>query len=1032
MYKIWITGIEQKFGCITGLLVLSVLLAVTQSVHAQQRETDTLRVGVILLQGNDEASLAAEAEAVLLLPELHAEAVERTEFDRVLDEQALSLSAMSDPNSALALGKALRADALLILEPNEQFLQARVMDTVHGVVIAESLVQKRKPDAFMPTLRSTLARALEKVRVSAEDMVYVSVMGVSAAADIDQLKPVASQLGPLIRADLQAIPRVRIVEREQLAQIQRENQLAGGGGAAVGAAVVIEGELRPVDDGKRVALSIIVSEPGKEESITLDSGATDIDIKALRAISSEHIRKHMKMVESTEAVQAGPDEAAAILARTYWRVMHQDYKDAEGRTEAALLIDGSLDKLDQAWWIYYQLGVSGIYVEPPLEAERAIHAIRRHHEIKFAITRDPSKRREFRNTSRLNPIHYDVAYTMARTEADWREIDRIDRVTDQWFELAAIDRRERGESIVPLLRFRLETLPWSARTPEAYIEQAKALIQRIRQESVPDDWFGGDPAVMPFHEHMMQWWNYVHHPEAVGIKYGSKEIQPLFEWMLTQDDSGLRILAYWYKMSCGPEDEQAAAADMLLRLLFETKGFHNPGYDEVGLSINGYYPQLADEATLLLYNRRALGGWFDGFLDRVEKTRSIDPLLNWYSRDLTQMIETGDDEQMHARRFNRTVRLLDQIECQEDRLSDKKYLLEALAKLQSKFDDIAAHRNDTNPWGLYDAKPIEVEGMTDEMLRPDTYYLAGGDGDKDRALYIAWATRERHVWVFTRCALSGGKLTEIGRGKLVPLGVFYEPSFQMAVCGEHLIVGGVDGLLVFSERDGTSSKFGPEQGLPGAFVRSLAVMGDRVLLGSDNGLSLFNPEAGTLVPLTNALAAEAKTPLDRVPPYHVENLLPVEEFNRCLFTVLGNFAVGSQGIWQYDFKTQIVKRVQDSKSVFNTWRFRGDIVGIRSFEHGFLRYDPQVDAFVVYDDFPYDIEPWYYLLKSNSTPIIVRDHLIARDSYILDTEGRTYMRFDHDIEWKYGAVLDSNSVFLGYPFMLKNARQPAMWIMTRR
>lgn len=1013
-------------SCFLLVFIIGWLVA---PVDAGPAEIKPLRVGIVLLHADDAARLA-EAAAIDLLPDFGVQSVERTEIDRMIKEQALSVSDLADPTEALRLGVALRADALLILEPNKQYIHARVMDTRHGVILGEALLEIEQPESFANVLRAILARALQKVRIPAEEMVYVSVMGVTASADVESLKTAAGQLGPLIRADLQAIPYVRVVEREQLAQIQRENQLADGEVSQFGSAIVIEGELRPVDDGHKTVLVVIITSQDLRKTISVKAEPIAPVITDLRASARGLIASHLGVVEADGPVLAGASEAAAILARTHWLAMHHDYDGAEGRVEAALLIDDSLESLDVAWQIYYQLAYanSRLHSESPLNDGRVIRAIRRHHELKFQMLRHPSRARSFQNNDHLYPIHFEIALVLAETDEHRRVIADIRRITDEWFDLAMTDRRTRGESIIPLLRFRLRTLVLAVDTPEEYVKQAKDLVKRIRAEATIDDWGHGDPAVMPFRDNFDDFYGYPDSDAGPYVPFDAQDVKPLFDWMMTQNDSGLRILAYWYLMDYGPEDAQAKAAGKILELIFETKGFHNPGFEDLGLRPNGYYPGLADYACMKLHNNGQLGAWFDGLLNRAEQSRSIDSLLNWYAGDIAGLVDLDDTAK--TQRLHRLIHLVDEYSHEEDRRYQKEDLLKFISKLRKQFADEAKYK-DVNPWDQYESRLVTVRGMTDEMREPAVYFVTGNRGDTDRQLYIAWLTDQDGQWVFTRCALQGGDLQQIGKAQVKSSENWSISNARMVTCNGYLVLGGVRELLVLSEKDGSSAYYGTKQGLPGAYIQSLAVVGDRVILGGENGLSMLDPATGRLEVIANALAVEARSPLDHTAPYRVSSIMTLAGYNRVWFTIEGNDRRAARGPWQYDLDTGMITKVEGSDGGPNTWKFRGEILAIRNFKRGFVRLDPDENELIPYE-FAYDHKPWHYLLKSDTAPLIIGDHLFALHGAIIDTEGRVYSRFQYHANWTFGVELDDNSLFLGYPHRIDETDQPAMWIISRK
>ena len=816
------------------------LLAVTHTLAAKP---EPVRLGVILVQPDDKPSQLAEATAVQLLADLDAQPVERPELDQVIKEQSLSLSALSDPAAALAVGKALRADALLIIEPNGQHLYARVMDTWHGVILTEALLESRQPDSFTNTLRSILTSALQKTLVPPEEMVYVSVMGITASADVERLKSAASQLGPLIRADLQAIPHVRVVEREQLAQIKRETQLVGGEASIVGSAVVIEGELRPLDGGDKAEIVILVTDLSTQKPISLKTVSTEAGPAELREAARGVIAEHLALVETKTPTLAGPAEAAALIARAHWRVSHQDFDSATGLVEAGLLIDDAPERLQEAWWVYYHMGSNLGYLPPLIDTSLGIKAIRRRQEVRLQRLRHPSSAKELSRRVDWFPIHYHESLRNAKTKQDKHNLEQILKTYDDVYGLAMEYHLEKGLDVTRLIGSRLGTLPLWVASGEEYVTRAKALILQMREEMGDGDEWSYDPVILGVDDNFMWWEAYDHKPENLPLLFGYRDAKPLFDWMLTQDDLGLHIIAQWYTFKFSDEENRTEEALKLLKILCEDIGMDRPEWVGTDLGSDTVDGHIATDPVNWLMRVDLLGEWIDGLLDRVEASGDIDPLLRWNASRFVRLIDFSESEGLREQtdRLEHFLALLSQIEVSKEQAHGRDVLLRYGTKLEKK---IADRKTPETPdaWDAYNSQLITVKGVGEDMRHPAVYLLTGQRGDTDRTLYIAWFTTEPDVWVFTRCAMRGGDLKRIGKARLQHINAWGKQYLQMVVVNNYLVAGGVDGLVVVSQKDGSVARYGTEQGLPGAFVRSLDVVGDQVVVGCATAWRCLTPK----------------------------------------------------------------------------------------------------------------------------------------------------------------------------------------------
>jgi len=145
------------------LFALSGLLALPAAAQ-DTADAEPLTVAVLPFDATSQAQKGPAQEAAVLLstllstkPELWM--VERAEIDKILAEQSLSLSGMTDPNKAVLVGKLLGADVLvtgrLIVTGDKMICVAKVMSTNTSRVFGE--VANGTKDAALDVLAATLS-----------------------------------------------------------------------------------------------------------------------------------------------------------------------------------------------------------------------------------------------------------------------------------------------------------------------------------------------------------------------------------------------------------------------------------------------------------------------------------------------------------------------------------------------------------------------------------------------------------------------------------------------------------------------------------------------------------------------------------------------------------------------------------------------------------------------------------------------------------------------------------------------------------
>jgi hypothetical protein len=231
-------------------------------------------VRIAILTGNgdraaDEAALA-QLEAALT-QEKEITLLERAEVRKILAEQKLSASGLSDPATAVKLGKLLSVEMFLFLErvpgTNPAICRVQLIESLTGLVLAGGLAQENQLD--MAQVLSWLRQALEKQRTPLAERRYVGILGLRSEEPGQSLDSLARALGMLLSSDLQVCPGLILLDREHLQWLRQEKDLAAVEQALKSSTVLIEGGIQRSDD--KIALILLLNPlvGGEPEKISL-------------------------------------------------------------------------------------------------------------------------------------------------------------------------------------------------------------------------------------------------------------------------------------------------------------------------------------------------------------------------------------------------------------------------------------------------------------------------------------------------------------------------------------------------------------------------------------------------------------------------------------------------------------------------------------------------------------------------------------------------------------------------------------------
>jgi hypothetical protein len=278
----------------------SVLLAIiflwpACSLYGQSNKTLNIAVIADKTAGLDKSPLVSLLE-VQLSNNKNIKLLERAQIDKIMQEQQLSASGLLERTNAIKIGQLLRADAFVIITPENQTGQAgdlirvRVAQAAHGLRLLDYFEQidASKPDDTAQKISKRIDSVITKLSLPAGQAIPVGIVDIHRVQLGDRYKILERSLPVLLSVRLGIEPKLIMLEREDLKVLMDEKlRTAGEDSKFWGSAVLIEGNLQPKNgglemtlalrkpDGKEIKTVIVPVEPN-EPSVAIDKASTDI------------------------------------------------------------------------------------------------------------------------------------------------------------------------------------------------------------------------------------------------------------------------------------------------------------------------------------------------------------------------------------------------------------------------------------------------------------------------------------------------------------------------------------------------------------------------------------------------------------------------------------------------------------------------------------------------------------------------------------------------------------------------------------
>ena len=332
----------------------------------------------VLCEQQDEALLGLVEQAeVQLSQEQGVELLDRAKIQRVWQEQALSLEQAAICETAVAMGKVLTADVLVVVGLRDDTVTWRVMNTSDGRLLRLELIRwpPQNREAVLSRAVSLTVMGIEQSRARTINPQYVAVARFVNEDLSRQYDALEEALPELLSAHLSSSPRTVMVERDELVKLAEElDRTTGAAGKYQPSMFLVEGTLRSkVEQGQVVvAARVSVGAPGKSGKTRFECVGTGSDMAGLSAGIAERLVKEMGSGNARAAQPMLSDEAEAFYRKGVFFNNQKAYVAALRLYETASVLAPTNEVYRQAVTASRQMALSWKLLPPETMLTRYI------------------------------------------------------------------------------------------------------------------------------------------------------------------------------------------------------------------------------------------------------------------------------------------------------------------------------------------------------------------------------------------------------------------------------------------------------------------------------------------------------------------------------------------------------------------------------------------------------------------------------------------------------------------------------------
>lgn len=887
----------------------------------------TIRVGVV--PGFGERAPAASTVTLLtvaLSQQANVVCLEREEITRVLNEQKLGATGVTDPRNAAKLGQILAADGLLTVEklpgPEPAAVRLQFVEVRTGIVLTADVYAEKPPEALQARAVALGKQALAKVRVPDADRRYVGILGFRSEEIGHGLDPWAEALGMLVSVDLTAAEKVIVLDRSNLDRLRSEEALTGTELALKTSALLLSGGLRRSPDQKTVTVTATLGPPaGGGQKLTVDAPADSIS-----AVRTAFVGKLFEALKTTApslqrttdpAVEAkvfadripvlsshGETGVAVMAAMTALALRPPQATPEYQRWAVGLwrLVWSDAQARDVAAWNNLVRQKQDPTQRPPETRLRALEAALALLDLKVTLLREEIRLRE--GGKQLPPGYYDEEFrgqsflfevsslwSSTRHRCASPEIEALAaelraRVTRDRFVLLEYYEKHLDES-VPSAEFwsQLGTLLMVARGYDRQNEGKEWLrdieIVLTKAATVNAQVAGRARRQMLFRMADFATWE----PEE------NKPILPLLEPLLKSDDPYLRMQGHVLRLKLRDYKDAESARQALDTLVRDLPLSHVERRD-------GDEDTFVDNVLCCLMPLQATQErlrYYQAILDPIIMSRNAGLLVAW-RRHLLAWIGLLAKTKDHAAAAALAQRALDSLRADSSTAGRafsvvaplekelQRFLPAATAAAGAVAEDILSRNFDVRRF----TAPPPVAGAIVRQV-----------AILDEQLFVLWSA-PNDILAVARLSLRDGTGSVLGIAP-EPVGDHHGANLAPADRDSVYVSTRGGGLIRF--RGGATRSWTEKDGLPSNTIGAVACLKGKVYLGftraSSGGLVEMDPDKDTFTTLASSRSQVARSKLDGGKNYEVAALAADVERDCLWFFVEADANEPRNGLWTY-------------------------------------------------------------------------------------------------------------------------------------
>ena len=299
----------------------------------------TTRVALVTTCGGSDALALAE---VKLGTEPGITLVDRTQAERILDEQKLSRCGRTSADHAMAMGKLLGVDVFAALEtfPGSTNSAGLVAFDAHtGVRLVDVAVAVNNAEAGAAEVVTAVRDSCAKRNAPLGTRRTICLLAVRNADMRPALNGFCETVGLLLERGLVALPDLSVLERKRLEHINRERELPSDSPVQelMGALVIVDLDIGRGPDGKGFRATAHLSGNGVRSNDKISADVPQHDAGALAQALGRRLAECLSMpVPKTEPDRAAEAERFFREAAFLWS--HWDFRAALPVAEAAFAL----------------------------------------------------------------------------------------------------------------------------------------------------------------------------------------------------------------------------------------------------------------------------------------------------------------------------------------------------------------------------------------------------------------------------------------------------------------------------------------------------------------------------------------------------------------------------------------------------------------------------------------------------------------------------------------------------------------------